>query len=165
MRGRLYLLEAAVNKSNEASVYVATPKLSWDQWHRRYGHIAPTTLNQISKEGIVDGLSIDQSTTPSNTCEACIQAKQAHKPFPKEAQNRSKEPGERVMSDVWGPARVESIEMVYFFHGRLYPIWHGPIPKTEKRHHWKNQGTPYKNTLTIQEVAKMAQNRQWNRVD
>ena len=70
---------------------------------------SPTMLNQISKEGIVDGLSIDQSTIPSNTCEACIQAKQAHKPFPKEAQNRSKEPGERVMSDVWGPARVESI--------------------------------------------------------
>ena len=48
-------------------------------------------------------------TIPSNTCEACIQAKQAHKPFPKEAKNRLEEPGERVMSDVWGPARVESI--------------------------------------------------------
>ena len=42
MHGWLYLLEAAVNKSNEASLYVATPKLSWDQWHRQYGHIAPT---------------------------------------------------------------------------------------------------------------------------
>ena len=39
MHGRLYLLEAAVNKSNEASLYVVTPKSSWDQWHRRYGHI------------------------------------------------------------------------------------------------------------------------------
>ena len=68
-----------------------------------------TTLHCISKEGIVDGLSIDQSTMPSNTCEACIQAKQTHKPFPREAENRSQEPGERVMSDVWGPARVESI--------------------------------------------------------
>ena len=46
---------------------------------------------------------------PSNTCEACIQAKQGHKPFPKEAQNRSEEAGEGIMSDVWGPARVESI--------------------------------------------------------
>jgi hypothetical protein len=30
-------------------------------------------------------------------------------PFPKEAQNRSTIAGERTMSDVWGPARVESI--------------------------------------------------------
>jgi transposase InsO family protein len=45
----------------------------------------------------------------SSTCEACIQAKQAHKPFPKVAENRSNIPGERTMSDSWGPARVESI--------------------------------------------------------
>ena len=89
MRGRLYLLDATVNKSNKSSLYASSPKLSWDQWDRRYGHILMTTLNRISKGGIVDGLSIDQSTIPSNTCEACIQAKQAHKPFPKEAENRS----------------------------------------------------------------------------
>ena len=100
MRGRLYLLDATVNKSNKSSLYASSHKLSWDQWHRRYGHISMTTLNRISKGGIVDGLSIDQSMIPSNTCEACIQAKQAHKPFPKEAENRSQEPGERVMSDV-----------------------------------------------------------------
>src|SRR5277367_3151728 len=109
MCGRLYLLDATAINSNESSLYVSSPKLSWDQWHRRYGHISTTTLDRISKRGIVDGLSIDQSTIPSNTCEACIQAKQAHKPFPKEAENRSEVPGERVMSDVWGPARVESI--------------------------------------------------------
>src|SRR5271156_5209350 len=109
MHGWLYLLEATAAKSTDASLYTLSPKISWDQWHRRYGHISPTILNQISKEGIVDGLVIDQSTIPSNTCEACIQAKQAHKPFLKEAENRSKEPGERVMSDVWGLARIESI--------------------------------------------------------
>ena len=34
MRGWLYLLEAAINKSNKASLYAMTPKLSWDQWHQ-----------------------------------------------------------------------------------------------------------------------------------
>ena len=29
--------------------------------------------------------------------------------FPKEAKNRSKIPGERIMLDVWGPMRIESI--------------------------------------------------------
>ena len=31
------------------------------------------------------------------------------KPYPKEAENGSKIPGERIMSDVWGPMRIESI--------------------------------------------------------
>ena len=42
-------------------------------------------------------------------CEACIQAKQSWKPYLKEAKNRLKIPGERIMSDVWGPTRIESI--------------------------------------------------------
>ena len=46
---------------------------------------------------------------PSITCEACIQAKQSQKPYPKEAKNGLKTPGERIMSDVWGPTRIESI--------------------------------------------------------
>lgn len=57
----------------------------------------------------MDGLLIDKSTIPSHTCEACIQAKQAHRAFPKEAENRAKIPEERIMCDVWGPAPVESI--------------------------------------------------------
>jgi hypothetical protein len=109
MRGRLYLLDTKSNQSKEFSNYASQPKLSWDQWHRRFGHISITSLERLNKENLVEGLLIDQSTIPSKSCEACIQAKQAHKPFPKEAENRSQEPGERIMSDVWGPARVESI--------------------------------------------------------
>jgi len=58
---------------------------------------------------MVDGMGVDQSSNPSRTCEACIQAKQAHTSFPQEAQHQSTEPGERVVSDVWGPAKVTSI--------------------------------------------------------
>ena len=42
-------------------------------------------------------------------CEAYIQAKQSRKPYPKEAENRSKISRERIMLDVWGPTRIESI--------------------------------------------------------
>jgi hypothetical protein len=58
---------------------------------------------------MVNGLSIDQSLIASKSCDACIQAKQAQKSYPQEAKNRSQTPGERVMSDVWGPAGKESI--------------------------------------------------------
>ena len=110
MKGRLYLLDAKlIQTSQEVSHYASPPKITWDQLHRRYGHISITSLERLSKNGMVSGLLIDQSSKPSITCEACIQAKQAHKPFPKEAEHKSEIPGERIMSDVWGPARVESI--------------------------------------------------------
>jgi hypothetical protein len=67
------------------------------------------SLEHLSQNGMVGRLSIDQSSKPSITCEAGIQAKQAHKPFPKEAKHKSEIPWERIMSDVWGPARIKSI--------------------------------------------------------
>ena len=107
---RLYLLRArAILNGEEQANFASTGKLTWDQWHHRYGHISITTLQQLDQEGLVNGLSIDQSSIPSKTCDACNEAKQAHKPFPQEAQNRSKVLGERIVSDVWGPARVMSI--------------------------------------------------------
>jgi len=66
-------------------------------------------LETLKRKGLVDGLEIDESSIPSHTCEACIQVKQAVQPFPKEADGRSNIPGERTLSDVWGPAQMESI--------------------------------------------------------
>ena len=63
----------------------------------------------LEREKLVNGLNIDQLLIPSSNCEACIEAKQTHQPFPAEAKNRSNIPGERFMLDVWGPARVVSI--------------------------------------------------------
>ncbi|KZV81015.1 hypothetical protein EXIGLDRAFT_596948, partial [Exidia glandulosa HHB12029] len=74
--------------------------------HRRYGHLSFSGLRTLASKGLVKGFDLDESSLPSPSCEACIQAKQAHRPFPAEASNRSNTAGERVMSDVWGPARV-----------------------------------------------------------
>jgi hypothetical protein len=108
--GGLFLLNARAQLlGQERTNYAASQKLSWDQWHRRFGHISITSLERLDREKMVNGMSIDYASIPSKSCEACIQAKQAHKPFPNEAENRSEIPGERVMSDVWGPAGVKSI--------------------------------------------------------
>ena len=58
---------------------------------------------------MVDGLFMDQSLITSKSCDACIQAKQARKSYPQEAEHQSQTPGERVMGDVWGLAGKESI--------------------------------------------------------
>ena len=108
--GRLYLLNGRAQLlGQERTNYAAAPKLPWDQWHRRYGHISISALERLDRENMVDGLKIDQSSIASKSCDACIQAKQARKSYPQEAEHRSQTPGERVMSDVWGPARKESI--------------------------------------------------------
>jgi transposase InsO family protein len=112
----LYPLNAKVSYpiSNLAKP-TTSRKLSWDQWHKYYGHIGISSLQKLHKENLVNGLEIDENSTPSQTCEACIQAKQTTQSFPKEAENRSEIPGERTMSDVWGPARTESIGKSKYF--------------------------------------------------
>ena len=107
---RLYLLTArAILQGQERSNYAATRKLAWDEWHRRFGHVSISALQQLDKDRLVNGLTIDQSSIPSRTCIPCTEAKQAHQKFPQEAENRSKIAGERFVSDVWGPAKVKSI--------------------------------------------------------
>jgi len=69
-----------------------------DQWSRT-----------AEKEGLVTGLTIDDTSIASLTCESCIQAKQAHQPFPKEAEHCAKIAGEWIIGDIWGPAHVKSI--------------------------------------------------------
>jgi IS30 family transposase len=84
-------------------------KKTWDALHRLYVHIGMTGLETLHKKGLVTGLEINEGSEPSKFCEACVQAKQSVHPFPKEANGRSKTPGEHTMSDVWGPAQVTSI--------------------------------------------------------
>ena len=105
---RLYLLDAQAELPGRERVNLAsTQKLSWDQWHQRYGHLSMGALEKLKKQEMVKGLMIDESSIPSQSCEACIQAKQAHQPFPQEAKNRSMIAGEQIMGDVWRPARIE----------------------------------------------------------
>ena len=81
----------------------------WHQWHQCFGHIAISGLEQLKREGLVNGLTVDETLIASPTCESCIQAKQAHQPFPKEAEHRAEIAGEWIVGDVWGPACVKSI--------------------------------------------------------
>jgi hypothetical protein len=49
---RLYLLAARAILTKEKANLATTGKHTWDQWHRRYGHISVTTLCQLEKEGL-----------------------------------------------------------------------------------------------------------------
>lgn len=48
-------------------------------WHRRYGHIAPSTILEIEKKDVVNGLKL--SDCKVEDCEACILSKSPRSPF------------------------------------------------------------------------------------
>ncbi|GBE83911.1 Retrovirus-related Pol polyprotein from transposon TNT 1-94 [Sparassis crispa] len=80
-------------------------------FHRRMGHISPMIAEHLVREGRVEGVHFTDSVKPgTDQCESCIQAKITRHPVPKERDGaRAKELGDRVHSDVWGPARTETI--------------------------------------------------------
>ena len=76
---RIYLLDAQAELPGlERANLALTQKLSWGQWHQRYGHLSMGMLETLEKEKLVKGLMINKSLIPSQSCKACIQAKQAH---------------------------------------------------------------------------------------
>ena len=117
---KLYKLEArAIQLNQERTNYASSAKLGWDQWHRRFGHIAISAIQQLDREGLVTGLDIDRTSNPPQTCESCIPGKQHRKKFPAEATHRSNTAGERLMADLWGPISVKSIGGFKLFMGLM----------------------------------------------
>ena len=112
-RDRLYLMDAQAKVVQEYAQITRVGK-SWNDWHRRFGHVGIGSLEIIAQKNLAEGFEVD-TTIASRTCDACIQAKQTVRPFPQEAEGRSKIPGERIFSDVWGKARTRSLEGAEYF--------------------------------------------------
>jgi hypothetical protein len=86
----------------------AIKQISVSELHRRMGHVNHDDLRHMVEKGMVTGVNLDMSSKPE-FCEACIKAKATRKPFPKESKTEHKSYGDKVVSDVWGPASVQSI--------------------------------------------------------
>lgn len=106
----MYFLDAVGDVPEMAIANAAVDDTAtWEEWHRRYGHLAYSGLERLKKAGMVTGLDIDGDAKPNGICEACVKAKLARRAFPKEATEKTEKPGELTFTDVWGPARIESI--------------------------------------------------------
>jgi Integrase core domain/GAG-pre-integrase domain len=82
--------------------------LSAIEVHRTLGHISQKLFKYLLEHNMILGIE-KQSFGDKITCDACIQSKIMRKPLPKEPRERSKRLGDRVYSDVWGPARHTTI--------------------------------------------------------
>ncbi|TFY76187.1 hypothetical protein EWM64_g7826 [Hericium alpestre] len=84
--------------------------LSATDLHRRLGHMSIDTTKSLIKQGAITGINLDDLIQKMELCQACVQAKIWHVPFPKECSwPRSTIYGELVSSDLFGPTHVASL--------------------------------------------------------
>ena len=89
--------------------------LSLDDLHQWMGHISPNAVKTLVKNGYVTRLTLDMSSEAS-FCEACTKAKPTRKTVPNEHGGpHATTIGEKVHSDVWGPATPQSLDGKEYF--------------------------------------------------
>jgi transposase InsO family protein len=77
-----------------------------EQWHRRFAHCSPLTIQEMASHDLVDGLRISE-TAVSGKCEDCILGRQTRRPFDG-ATEKDLDPLDLISFDLWGPSRVQS---------------------------------------------------------
>lgn len=106
--GNLYRLSLNVLRA-EANV---SAKSSINLWHRRFGHINESRLEQMAKNKIVSGLFIDEDE--KETCDACIMAKHHRVNFKEYFRTKATKFG-KLHVDTCGPMPVESLGGAKYF--------------------------------------------------
>lgn len=91
-------------------------------WHRRMAHMGKDRLIQTAK--IVDGISLP-SKFEDCVCDSCIQGKQHRAALSTKTIPHADQPGKRMFSDLWGPARVQTQGGKRFFSHHIdhHSLW------------------------------------------
>ena len=100
----MYLLNAQPPTTTLVTQYTKK-SASLDVWHRRLGHVGVTSIVEMAKKGVIDGLDIMGDVKVQGKCKDCIYGKQTARPYD-EVTEHEKNILERVYIDLWGPARV-----------------------------------------------------------
>ena len=114
--GDMHQMRVRVKRASQTKDFVAVANgHTWNKWHRILGHVNIWTVKMLKTHNLVTGLHVNESQEPTQ-CIACIQAKRHVEPFPKEAMEIVEKTGDLIVSDVWGPARMEgSAHEKYFY--------------------------------------------------
>ena len=101
----MYLLDS-VDRNALAMTSQSKPS-SLEQWHRRFAHCSPLTIQEMAKLNLVDGLHISGEGL-TGKCENCILGRQTRRPFDGTTE-KDLLPLDLLSFDLWGPSRVQSI--------------------------------------------------------
>ena len=100
---------------NEANIAITIKHAwTWEEWHRRLGHIAISRLCNLHGKNLVDGFSLCDSPQDFE-CKACIKAKTERKSVLNLHTLCERKPGELTHTDVWGPAQVTSLHRYRYY--------------------------------------------------
>ena len=112
----LYYLDAGTKHvPDQANIAIKIKtKYTWVEWHHRLGHIGISGIQHIHNKNLINGMSIEDSPKELE-CDACIQAKQTRAPLPKMVSRQDHLPSELTHTDVWGPARVPSVNRYRYY--------------------------------------------------
>jgi transposase InsO family protein len=92
----------------ETAEAMATEPISLMDLHSRLGHISPHTVARLAKGGELMGVKLADTTV--HDCESCLYGRAKRAAIsPKRLGPRSKNLGDKIHSDVWGPADTRSI--------------------------------------------------------
>ena len=79
-----------------------------DTWHQQLGHTGISTIREMSRKEMVEGLSITRDMNIPGQYKDCILGKHAAHPYDEEV-IPEKEVLERIHIDMWGPASIKSV--------------------------------------------------------
>jgi len=114
----LYRLDSSAIQGPEPPKHyanIASGPISINELHCRMGHVNFQTLREMVRKGAVEGVELDSSPIPS-FCEFCVRGKAHRKAFSKVSETTYSKYGEKVVTDLWGPAQVQSIRGHSFAH-------------------------------------------------
>ena len=85
-----------------------------DLWHRRYGHLGVKSLQQLSRDNMVEGFDYNASNDIS-FCEPCLKGKHQRSQLPLYSEKRKWKPLELIHSDVCGKISSKSLGRAEYF--------------------------------------------------
>jgi hypothetical protein len=98
---------------SDCAFNVASPSITWETWHRRFGHVGYSGIKKLLDNQLVDGLEIDMNS-PKPDCIACTEAKLSEAPYGPASEQQMK-PGELTHMDLWGKYDISSIHSNQYY--------------------------------------------------
>ena len=108
MSNNLYWLKFRLAKTNTYAASEEVFTVSWETWHKHFGHISYQSLQSLIKNKIVDSFNPDPKSLMSDYT-TCVAAKMIHRPFPKTAMWTTKL-GQLTYINLWGKYQIQSIQ-------------------------------------------------------
>ena len=108
MKGKSFALDPL---EEEQSVF-SEAKINGEIWHKRVGHFNHTSVVDLQRKELVQGLPQLEAKIPN--CKTCQQGKQSRLPF-KNATWRAVEKLQLIHTDVAGPHRTPSLKGSRYF--------------------------------------------------